>query len=292
MMRIDFLRDAAPRRRVCTGKQLHVIKLGPRPAAVVVREKISRRHSCGQCRRLGFPGSIIHKDQKIATRDLAEIALSGGERKAARAHCNEGTHANLRRANTAVARLTHARLFGSDSPYEERTTEELVAEMEQITAQHRDQDEQFLFNQRHTELQIVVNNHGSEPLQNVSLKMVMPSHPALFVAEQPAESSPWTMASCRERTSRTGRLPGCYGDERIGWHCRFALMTFRPVRTRRSLHYAFARSARTTLFERTPTRYSVRIVSATIYVHPPRESSGCTTAIESATAICPRSGCW
>ena len=178
MMRIDFsetLRRGDAYARVNNS----TVKLGRGQLQALFEKKFQDSIPAANV-EIGFPGSIIHKDRSIETRNLDKLPSAIASAKLQELiSTKERMQTSV--VNTAVARLTHARLFGSDSPYEERSTDELIAEMNQITAQHRDQDEQFLFNQRHSELQIVIHNHGTEPLQNVSLKMVMPSHPALFV---------------------------------------------------------------------------------------------------------------
>ena len=83
-----------------------------------------------------------------------------------------------------VARLTHARLFGSDSPYEDRSPEELKREMRQIRRQYKDEDEHYLFEKHAQELQFVVYNQGEEPIRDASLSLVMPNHAAFYVASR------------------------------------------------------------------------------------------------------------
>jgi hypothetical protein len=87
-------------------------------------------------------------------------------------------------SNTMVARLTYARLFGSDSPYEDRTPQELQAEMQKIERGYRDHDDHFLFEQQASNLQFVVLNQGGEPLIDASLSLIMPNHAALHIAER------------------------------------------------------------------------------------------------------------
>ena len=181
MMRIDFS-EALRRGDAYARVNAAPVKLGRGQLQAMFEKKFQDAIPAANI-EIGFPGSIIHKDKKIATCNLDKLPSAIASAKLQELIVTK-KRMQQSVANTAVARLTHARLFGSDSPYEDRSTDELIAEMDQITAQHRDQDEQFLFNQRHSELQVVVNNHGDAPLQNVSLKMVMPSHPALYVAER------------------------------------------------------------------------------------------------------------
>ncbi len=81
-----------------------------------------------------------------------------------------------------VARLTHARLFGTDSPYEDRSTEEIMAEMRQIEQRYADHDSHFLFQERSEHLQLVIFNQGEEAIRDASITFVMPNHSAFHVA--------------------------------------------------------------------------------------------------------------
>jgi len=132
---------------------------------------------------IGFPGSIINKHHRIETCNLTRLPSAiAGSKLQELIDAKERVAASV--ANTAVARLTHARLFGSDSPYEERSTDEIIEEMQLMELQHRDQDQQFLFSERHQDLQIVVLNQGEEALHGASLKIAMPRHEAFHVADK------------------------------------------------------------------------------------------------------------
>ena len=89
-------------------------------------------------------------------------------------------HASV--ASTIVARLTHARLFGSDSPYQDRSTEEIMAEIDQIERRYRDHDNHFLFEEHASSVQLVVFNQSEESIHDASLSLVMPNHNAFHVA--------------------------------------------------------------------------------------------------------------
>jgi hypothetical protein len=181
MMRIDFsetLRRGDAYARVNDS----TVKLGRRQLLTLFEKKFRDSISAANL-EIGFPGSIIHKDHEIETCSLANLpsAIAGAKLQEL-IDAKERVQASV--ANTAVARLTHARLFGTDSPYEERSTDEIIEEMQQMARQYRDQDEQFLFNQRHRELQLVVLNQGDEPLHDASLSLVMPRNDAFHIAEQ------------------------------------------------------------------------------------------------------------
>jgi hypothetical protein len=63
-----------------------------------------------------------------------------------------------------VARLTHARLYGTDDPCVDRTPEDIMMELNQIRSHYRHQDNHFLFHDRAQKVQFVVYNQGEEPI--------------------------------------------------------------------------------------------------------------------------------
>jgi hypothetical protein len=179
MMRVDYsetLRRGDAYARVNNA----AVKLGRRQFQSLFEEKFKDSVSSNEI-EIGFPGDIIHKDREFPTCDLTGLpsAIAGAKLHELIAAKNT---AQAAAANTFVARLTHARLFGSDSPYEERSTEDIEAEMRQLEHRFRDQDEHFLFEQRGGTLQLIILNQGDEPIQDASLALVMPKHSALHVA--------------------------------------------------------------------------------------------------------------
>ena len=77
-----------------------------------------------------IPGEIIHKDHRVEVCDLSDLpsAIAGSKLRQLIDIKNDIQKSG---SSTMVARLTHARLFGTDSPYEERSKEELVDEMDE-----------------------------------------------------------------------------------------------------------------------------------------------------------------
>ena len=179
MMRIDFsetLRRGDAYARVNDTS----VKLGRRQLQTLFERKFSDSISAANI-EIGFPGSIIHKSRKLATQSLRQLPSVLASEK-----LNELIVAKSRvqasAGNTMMARLTHARLFGSDVPYEDRSTEEIRTEIQQLERRYRDQDEQFLFAGNHTDLQLVVLNQGGESIQDAALNLIMPSNRDLHVA--------------------------------------------------------------------------------------------------------------
>jgi hypothetical protein len=181
MMRIDFsetLRRGDAYARVNNS----AVKLGRRQLLSLFEKKFRDSLSAANI-ELGFPGSIIHKSHRIKTCDLSKLpSLVASAKLQELIAAKNRVHASA--SNTAVARLTHARLFGTDSPYEERSTDEIIEEMKQMERQYLNQDNHFLFTEKKSELQLVIFNQGDEPVHDASLTLLMPNHYAFHVATQ------------------------------------------------------------------------------------------------------------
>ncbi len=132
---------------------------------------------------IGFPSEIIHKDLKIPTIDLGQLPSAIASTKLKQL-LDIQKSVKASDSTAAMARLTHARLYGSDSPYEDRTPDELMEEMAQLETKYQMDDLHFLFETNAEKLQLVVYNQGDEPIQEASLSIVMPNHNAFHVANQ------------------------------------------------------------------------------------------------------------
>ena len=181
MMRVDFS-ETLRRGDAYVRVNKSAVKMGRRQLQTLFEKKFKDSVSSSNI-EIGFPGEIIHKDHTLPTCSLVELPSAVASSK-----LNELIEANERvqeqAANTMVARLTHARLFGSDSPYEERSTEEIMEEMKQLKKQYRDHDDHFLFEENKNDLQLVVFNQGEEPIRGASLTLVLPNHEVFYVATQ------------------------------------------------------------------------------------------------------------
>jgi hypothetical protein len=181
MMRIDHsetLRRGDAYVRVKNG----AIKLGRKQLQSMFEKKFHESVSEKRI-EIGFPGEIIHKDLKIKTVDLAELPSAVARVKLEQL-LNVSTSAKKAGSTTVMSRLMHARLFGSDSPYESKSPAQLMEEMAQLDQIHFDDDNVFLFEENAEMLQFVIFNQGEEPIQDASLSLVMPNHSAFHVAHQ------------------------------------------------------------------------------------------------------------
>lgn len=87
-------------------------------------------------------------------------------------------------STSMVARLAHARLYGSDEPYVSRSPEELMLELDQVGFKYAEQDREFLFGANAQTIQTQIFNHGSEPITNATLVLVLPRDDEFLVARR------------------------------------------------------------------------------------------------------------
>jgi hypothetical protein len=180
MMRVDFderLRRGDAYKRVNNA----AVKMGRRQLMELFERKFRDAVSAGDI-ELGFPGEIIHKELTMATCDLSQMPSALASQK-----LEEMLRIrNMSRSSgstTMVARLTHARLYGTEDPYEHRSPEEIAAELAEIRNKYRHQDGNFLFQERAQELQLVAYNQGEDALVDASLSLALPNHSSFYVAD-------------------------------------------------------------------------------------------------------------
>ena len=181
MMRIDYS-ETLRRGDAYVRVNDTAVKMGRRQLQSMFEKKFKDSVSAANV-EIGFPGDIIHKDKEITTCSFDRLpSVVASSKLHELIEAKSRVHASA--SNTMVARLTHARLFGSDSPYEDRSTEEIMAEMRQLERRYRDHDNHYLFEEHVTPLQLVVYNQGAEDIRDASLSLIMPNHNAFHVATQ------------------------------------------------------------------------------------------------------------
>lgn len=158
------------------------VKLGRRQLQDMFSRKF-REAVAADTIEIGFPGEIIHKNLELPTVDLGSLPSAIASEKL-RQIIDIRTNSRNTGATTVMARLTHARLFGTDSPYEDRSPVELIEEMAQIRRKHEDDDAFYLFEQCASEVQLVLYNQGDDALRDASLSIVLPNHAAFYVADR------------------------------------------------------------------------------------------------------------
>ena len=181
MMRIDFS-ETLRRGDAFARFRNKAVKLGRSQLRSLFEKQFRDAVSAAQI-EVGFPGDIVHKDLKLLTHDLRELPSALASAKLSEL-IESKQKVQVTATNTFVSRLMHARVFGSDIPYEERSTTQLLNELEEIERRYEDEDHHFLFDEHATKLQLIVINHGQEAIRDASLKLVMPRHPEFRVATE------------------------------------------------------------------------------------------------------------
>lgn len=158
------------------------IKMGRRQLQQLFEQRFSESVS-HESVEVGFPGEIIHMNLQISTADLSQLpsAIAGNKLQQM---LNTREKFASTGSTTMMARLTHARLFGSDAPYEHRSSDEILREVAEIRDKYKLEDAFFLYEQNVQKLQLVVLNQGDEPIENASLTLVMPNHNSFYVASE------------------------------------------------------------------------------------------------------------
>ena len=158
------------------------VKMGRRQLQALFEKKFQDSVSAASI-EIGFPGEIIHKKLRVATCKLTKLPSAVASAKLQEL-IDAKDRLNISLVSTIIARLTHARIFGSDSPYEHQSIEDILAEMRQLKQQYRDHDENFLYETHATQIQLVIYNQGNEPLSDASYSLVMPNPPGFHVASR------------------------------------------------------------------------------------------------------------
>ena len=137
MMRVDYsetLRRGDAYKRVNNAP----IKMGRRQLMELFERKFRDSVSAGDI-EVGFPGDIIHKDLAIPTCDLSKMPSALASNKLEEM-LNIRSMSGNSGSTTMVARLTHARLYGTEDPYVDRSPEDISIELNQIRSKYRYQD--------------------------------------------------------------------------------------------------------------------------------------------------------
>ena len=181
MMRIDFsemLRRGDAYMRVNDA----AIKMGRRQLQALFQAKFQDTVSA-QDIEVGFPGEVMLKDLRLKCRDLAGLPSAMAAEKLDEL-MKVQIESQKSGAESIMARLVHARLYGSDDPYVTRSPEDLLQEMAQIRAKYAVEDQHHLFGSDAEQIQTVVYNQSNEPILDASLVLLLPPDDDLYIADR------------------------------------------------------------------------------------------------------------
>jgi hypothetical protein len=149
---------------------------------------------------VGFPGDFILKDLDVPTADLSSLP-SNDARQRIQTLIDTKRRTTMAADGTFLARLTHARLFGSEQAYVHHSVEDLEKEMELVNARYQARDDYHRYVEKGFKLELVVFNQGEEAIEDASISLMSPSPEgfaiALAIPKRPAA----------DNTSRKTLLP-------------------------------------------------------------------------------------
>lgn len=179
MMRVDYS-ESLRRGDAYMRSQSSAVKMGRQQLKSLFEERF--RDSIAEPNiDVGFPGDIIHKTLTLPSCDLSRLPSAVAASKLEQL-LKINMDSSGSGSTTVMARLVHARLFGSDDPYVKRTPAELMQEIEHVADQYRDDDLYYLFETHAQKLQLVVCNQSNEPIVDASIKLILPKDDDLYVA--------------------------------------------------------------------------------------------------------------
>jgi len=181
MMRIDYS-EKLRRGDAYVRVKGNPMKMGRRQLSHLFEKKFRDSVSANDL-EVGFAGEIIHKDLALNCCDLSQLPSAEASNKLHQL-IDIQNNSQQTGSTTVMARLTHARLFGADDPYVDRTPTQLIREVNNLRAKYRDEDNHFLFEANARQVQLVVYNQGSEPIIDASLSLAMPNHNSFYVADR------------------------------------------------------------------------------------------------------------
>jgi len=172
MMRADHsarLRRGDAWIRVKTENQ----RMGRRQLEAVFAHRFAEALYTGKV-EVGFDGNMLSQEMSIKTVDGALLPSKDAKEKLTtliEAKEQKGTIAD---ENTFITRLTHARLFGADQPYQSHSVSELRNELNNLVERYRDQDDYFRFELNAEKVNLVLINESDQQLKGASIALMVP----------------------------------------------------------------------------------------------------------------------
>ena len=148
-------------------------------------ERIFSRKFCAKTpqRRIeiGFAGNAIAKERRVPTVDLSQRPSELARGKIGQ-FMNALESASGTGATSVVQRLNHARIFGTEKPYQKRSQQQLMGEFADVGDEMWHEDQDFLFHRHGQFLDIAVLTTGEEALLNITFTLSVPRVDGLHIA--------------------------------------------------------------------------------------------------------------
>lgn len=149
------------------------MRMGRRQLEAVFADRFAEALYMGKV-EVGFDGSMLSQEKTIKTADSDELPSKDAREKLTTLIEAKEQKGTVSDENTFITRLTHARLFGADQPYQSHSVAELRAELDKLGEHYRDHDDYFRFVQHGEQLNIVLVNTSEQELKGASIALMIP----------------------------------------------------------------------------------------------------------------------
>lgn len=182
MMRADHsprLRRGDAWIRVKTENQ----RMGRRQLEAVFADRFAEALYMGKV-EIGFDGNMLAQEMNVATADEQMLPSKDAKEKLTTLIDAKEAKGGPADENTFITRLTHARLFGADQPYQSHSVSELRNELENLVERYRERDDYFRFEQSGQKLNLAMVNTSDQELKGASIALMLPRASKFLLAKR------------------------------------------------------------------------------------------------------------
>ncbi len=182
MMRADH--SASLRRgdawiRVKTENQ----RMGRRQLEAVFADRFAEALYTGKV-EVGFDGNMLSQEMTVSTADAELLPSKDAKEKLTTLIEAKEQKGAIADENTFITRLTHARLFGADQPYQSHSVSELRKELDNLVERYRDHDDYFRFEQHGQKVNLALVNQSEQELKGASIALMVPRASKFLLARR------------------------------------------------------------------------------------------------------------
>ena len=158
-------------------------RMGRRQLEAVFAHRFAETLYMGKV-EIGFDGNMLSQEMTIKTADAELLPSKDAKQKLTtliEAKEQKGTVAD---ENTFITRLTHARLFGADQPYQSHSVSELRKELDNLVERYGGRDDYFRFEQHGGKVNLVLVNQSDQELKGASIALMVPRSSKFLLARR------------------------------------------------------------------------------------------------------------
>ncbi len=182
MMRADHserLRRGDAWIRVKTENQ----RMGRRQLEAVFADRFAEALYTGKV-EVGFDGNMLSQEMTVNTADAELLPSKDAKEKLTTLIEAKEQKGAIADENTFITRLTHARLFGADQPYQSHSVSELRKELDNLVERYRDHDDYFRFEQHGQKVNLALVNQSEQELKGASIALMVPRASKFLLARR------------------------------------------------------------------------------------------------------------